>query len=89
MPKKNLRGFCAVSMNDWAVYIDLTDAYQHILIHPKFRKYLWFMVKDQVFQFMALPFGMSLCRWIFTKLMDVIAAHLHYHTVLVFLYLDD
>ena len=36
---------------------------------------------------MALPFGMSL--WIFTKIMDVIAAHLCQRAILLFPYLDD
>ena len=41
------------------------------------------------FQFTALPFGMSLSPWIFTKLMDVIASHLHQRAISVFLNLDD
>ena len=46
--------------NDWAVSIDLTDAYLHVSIHPQSRKYLRFIYEDQVFHFTALPFGMSL-----------------------------
>ena len=45
----------AMSINDWAVSIDLTDAYLHILIHPQSRKYLRFAYEDQVLQFTALP----------------------------------
>ena len=62
-----------ILVNDWAVSIDLTDAYLHVPIHPHSRKYLWFIYGHQVYKFMALPFGMSLSLWIFTKLMDVIA----------------
>ena len=62
--------------NDWAVSIDLTDAYLHVPIHPQSRKYLRFVYEDQIFQFMALHFGMSLSPWIFTRLMDIIASHL-------------
>ena len=57
--------------NDLAVSIDLTDAYLHIPIHPRSRKYLRFVYEHQVFQFTALTFGMSLSPWIFTKLMNV------------------
>ena len=64
--------------NDWAVSIDLTDAYLHVPIHPRSRKYLHFVYKHQVFQFTA---RMSLCPWIFVKLMNVIAAHLRLHAV--------
>ena len=37
----------------------------------------------------ALPFGMSLSPWCFTKLMNVIAAHLRLRAVSLFPYLDD
>ena len=46
--------------NDWAVSIDLTDAYLHVPIQPISRKYLQFVYDHRVFQFTALPFGMSL-----------------------------
>ena len=79
----------AMSINDWAVSIDLTDAYLHIPIHPQSRKYLRFVYKDQVLQFTALPFGMSLSPWIFTRVMGLIATHLRQCTISVFPYLDD
>ena len=69
--------------------IDLMDAYLHVPIHPISRKYLRFVFEPQVFQFMALPFGMSLSPWIFTQLMNVIAAHLRLHAIPLFPYLDD
>ena len=75
--------------NNMAVSIDLTDAYHHIPIRPLSRKYLRFVYGYQIFQFMALPFGMSLSPWIFTKLMDVIAAHLRQRAISLFPYLDD
>ena len=65
----------SISNNDWAVSIDLTDAYLHVPIHPHYRKYL--------------SFRMSLNPWIFTKLMYVIAAHLHERAISVFPYLDN
>ena len=71
----------SIVVNDWAVSIDLADAYFHVPIHPRSRKYLRFVYEHQVFQFMALPFRMSLSPWIFTKVMNVIAAHLRLHTV--------
>ena len=65
------------------------DAYLHVPIHPRSRKYLRFVYEHQVFQFMALPFGMALSPWICTKLMNVIATHLPLHAVSLFPYLDD
>ena len=46
--------------NDWAVSINLTDAYLIVPIHLQSRKYLLFVYERQVFHFTALPFGMSL-----------------------------
>ena len=79
----------AMRLNDWAVSIDLTDAYLHVPIHRQSRKYLRFVHEDQVYHFSALPFGMSLSPLIFSKLMDVIAAFLRQRAISVFPYLDD
>ena len=79
----------AMRLNDWAVSIDLTDAYLHVPIHRQSRKYLRFVHEDQVYHFSALPFGMSLIPLIFSKLMDVIAAFLRQRAISVFPYLDD
>ena len=79
----------AMRLNDWAVSIDLTDAYLHVPIHRQSRKYLRFVHEDQVYHFSALPFGMSLTPLIFSKLMDVIAAFLRQRAISVFPYLDD
>ena len=79
----------AMRLNDWAVSIDLTDAYLHVPIHRQSRKYLRFVHEDQVYHFSALPFGMSLSPLIFSKLMDVIAALLRQRAISVFPYLDD
>ena len=46
------------------------------------------MFENQVFQFMALPFGITLSLWIFTKLMAVIAVHLHQHAISLLPYLN-
>ena len=62
----------SIMYNDWAVSIDLTDAYLHVPIHPTSRKYLRFVYDHQVFQFTALPFRMSLSPWVYMKLMNVI-----------------
>ena len=79
----------AMRLNDWAVSIDLTDAYLHVQIHHQSRKYLRFVHEDQVYHFTALPFGMSLSPLIFSKLMDVVAVFLCQRAISVFPYIDD
>src|SRR4029434_4633359 len=46
--------------NDWFITIDLKDAYFHVPIHPRHRKYLRFAFGGIAYQFNALPFGLSL-----------------------------
>ena len=79
----------SILVNDWALSIDLKDAYLHVPIYPQSRKYLRFICEDQVFQFRALPFRMSPSPLIFTKLIDIIAGHLRQYAISLFLYLDD
>ena len=74
--------------NDWAVSIDLTDAYLHVVIHPQSRKYLPFVYEAQVFHFAALPFGMSLS----VDFLETDGRNISILTpmaISVFLYLDD
>ena len=79
----------SIMYNDWAVSIDLKDAYLHVPIHPISRKYLRFVYDHQAFQFTVLPFRMSLSLWVFTKLMNVIATHLRPCTISLFPYPDE
>merc|ERR1712074_242830 len=57
----------AIRPEDWAVSLDLKDAYFHILSHASDRKFLRFSWRGQVYQFIALPFGLAPAPWLFTK----------------------
>ena len=52
----------------WATSIDLTDAYLHIPIHVKSRKFLRFAFQGTVYQFTVLPFGLSSAPYVFTRM---------------------
>ena len=78
-----------ILVRNWTVSIDLTDAYLHVPIYPRSRKYFRFMFEGRVFQFTVLPFGMALSPWVFTKLMAVIALHMSQPAIPVFPYLDN
>ena len=49
----------ALSPGDWVTSIDLNDSYFHIPVHPELQRYLRIVVGVKVFQFKALPFGLS------------------------------
>ncbi|XP_077110328.1 uncharacterized protein LOC143766492 [Ranitomeya variabilis] len=73
--------------------IDLKDAYYHLPIHPEHQKYLRVAVilEGQVrhFQYVAMPFGLSMAPRIFTKVILEVMAHLRQQDTLIIPYLDD
>ena len=80
-----------VHENDWAVSLDLKDAYFHIPVHPSHQKYLRFCILGQCFQFQAMCFGPTQAPRVFTKVVSVVhvAAHLRMHNIRLVAYLDD
>ena len=79
----------AIQSGDWATSLDLRDAYFHVLIHPRFRRWLRFTWKRRVYQFRALPFGLSLSPWVFTRVTRELALSLREQGVRLRMYLDD
>ncbi|XP_071123792.1 uncharacterized protein [Mytilus edulis] len=73
----------------WTTSLDLSDAYFHIPISQTYRKYLRFVWNNKVFQFKALPFGLSTAPLAFTKIMQAAIAHLHSLSIQIHSYLDD
>ena len=69
-------------------FIDLIDAYFHIIIHQGYRKFLWFQTRDTFYQFRALPFDLSLAPWVFTKVMVEIQVLVHGMAINLCQYLD-
>ena len=55
---KQLMGL--VQPGDWFTTIDLKDAYFHVDISPKHRKYLRFDFQGIAYEYNRLPFGYSL-----------------------------
>ena len=44
---------------DWAVSIDLKDAYLHVPVHPQSRRLLGFKFLDKTYVYKVLPFGLK------------------------------
>ncbi|VDI64057.1 Hypothetical predicted protein, partial [Mytilus galloprovincialis] len=79
-----------VKQGDWAISLDLKDAYMHIPVFQKHRQYLRFCVKNSpCLQFSALPFGPTSAPRVFTKVVSVVAAHLRAQGIRLVVYLDD
>ncbi len=77
------------SRGDWFVTIDLKDAYFHIQVVQRHRKFLRFAFGGKAYQYKVLPFGLALAPRTFTKCMDAALAPLRFQGIRVLNYLDD
>lgn len=74
---------------DWAISVDLKDAYFHLLIHPADRKYLRFAWKGMILQFRSVPFGLAPAPWLFTKITKELCRVVRSQGIRLKVYLDD
>ncbi len=74
---------------DWFVTIDLKDAYFHIQVVHRHRRFLRFAFGGKAYQNKVLPFGLALAPRTFTKCMDAALAPLRLQGIRVLNYLDD
>ena len=79
----------AVGSGMWATSVDLKDAYFHLPIRKRARKFLRFTSEGRVFQFKAMPFGLTTAPLVFTKLLQVVVGYLHSLGVDTHIYFDD
>lgn len=78
-----------LQQSDWMVRLDLKDVYLVIPIHPPHRCFLQFLRNDQVYEFTALPFGLSLAPCCFTKVLHPVVEFLRAQGLRMIVYLDD
>ena len=79
----------ALEQGDWAVSLDLKDAYLHIPMYPPDRQFLRFCIQGKHYQFKAMPFGLATAPRVFTKLMAAVGGFLRTKQIHIFMYLDD
>ena len=79
----------SLKKGQWVYSIDLKDANFQITIHPASRKFLRMEFPGMVFQFTALPFGISTAPWLFTKVVEVVKELFHRDRLSLHQYLDD
>ena len=75
--------------NQWAVSVDLADAFFHVPVHPASRKFLRFAVHGRIFQYTALPFGLKTAPWVFTIVMNQLQQMPEARNIQLHMYLDD
>ncbi len=74
---------------DRFVTINLKDAYIHIQVVQRHRKFLRFAFGGKAYQYKVLPFGLALAPRTFMKCMDAALAPLRFQGIHVLNYLDD
>ena len=79
----------SLTQGQWVASIDLLDAYFHIPVRRSFRKYLRFATNNEVWQFKALPFGLSVAPAVFTGVLALVSTICHREGIKIHLYLDD
>lgn len=79
----------SIEWTDWAVSLDLRDAYFHVPIHPASRDLLGFAFEGETFRFRALPFGLRPAPRVFTCVVAALAGFLRNQGLRLFVYLDD
>ena len=79
----------ALQKGDWAVSLDLKDAYLQIPVFPPHRKFLRFCINGIHYQFRAMPFGIAIAPRVFTKIMAAVGGFLRSHQIHIYMYLDD
>jgi hypothetical protein len=79
----------ALQQGDWTISVDLTDAYLHVPMHPSAWKFIRFVVGKRVYEFTALPFGLSPAPYVFLRVMSTISRAAHKRLLHLCLYLDD
>ena len=79
----------SLQQGEWVTSLDFKDAYFHIPIQEKSRKYLRFHVQGQTYQFKALPFGLSTAPMEFTVVAKEVKLTATHQGIRIHQYLDD
>ena len=74
---------------DWTASIDLKDAYFHIPVAHRFRRFLRFGWRGRLYQYLVIPFGLCVAPWLFTRVTAPLKAWLRARGIRSIFYLDD
>ena len=81
--------FQLIHKDDWAINLDLKDAYFYVSITVRHRRFKQFILRGQVYRYTALPFSLSESPLCFTKVTKPVVQHLRIRGYRIVFYLDD
>ena len=79
----------SLQKGEWVTSLDFSDAYFHIPIGQRSRKFLRFFLHSQAYQFTALPFGLSTAPLEFTKVAKEVKLMAQARGIRIHQYLND
>ncbi len=79
----------AMRQGTWSTSLDLQDAFLHVPVARRHRKYLRFYVRGVHYQFTSLPFGLGMSPFVFTRIVKAIGAYARSRGLRLIQYLDD
>ena len=78
-----------VKQSDWLASVDLKDAFQHVPVAERHRKFFRFRYRGTCYQYTCLPFGYSLSPLTFTRCLKAALVVLMRRGLRLAWYLDD
>lgn len=75
--------------NCWYAKLDLSNCFLSFPLHPDVRKFFIFRFEEQLYQFIAMPFGLSTAPRVCTLLLSVVSFALTRLSIIHVRYLDD
>ena len=79
----------SLQQGEWVTSLDFSDAYFHIPVYVKSRKYLRFHFQNQSYQFRALSFGLSAAPKEFTCVVKEVKLMAQSRGIRIHQFLDD
>ena len=77
-------------LNDFATSLDLSNAFNHLIVHPSLRPYLAFAFKGRTYTYRAMPFGAKHAPRLFTKALSYAISFIRRHwDIRMIVYMDD
>ena len=74
---------------DFGAVIDLTDAYYTVKLHKDSRRYCRFIIDGIIYEYVALPMGLTCSARIFTRVALFVGAKLRMKGIRIVMYIDD
>ena len=78
-----------LKQNMYGCIIDISDAYYHVSIHKKSRKYTRFILDGDIYEYLGLPMGLTCSPRIFTRVSKAVVDVLRIEGVIIIIFIDD